>query len=494
MTFYRWLVIGLSVAGLSACTIGPPRFTPITDSNRRFEFEGFSVLPPSGADWFVFQSDRFSNPLHFGKDTKAPGQTAIATLQTFILPEDVRAGKTPLQALEYVSHMKREIQLAQDREKNRFSLVEWKDNDLSHNDKTCLGYNFIFEDRGVPGKERIAHQFVGEGLACLHTDSPAVAIVLEYSERFDPATKPRHYLEEGRRFSHSLEMQPLRYRIKAWTLGTSLQLPLYAHGALWISDSGAGVVHRFSPKDGSSSQSPSGGRRPFGLVELSDGILVGNNASATLVQLDTSGKIQRTVSVDGAPLGLARFGDLVAVCNAPAGGVTLLDAKSLEKRGTVQVTAAGEHLSWCERMGSEYWVSQGEERLGFIARIDPSRREVSSIIRFQPGTTKGMLLNGGRAWVTFAAASAVHAIDVATGKPVLEIPVGAFPVVIKEYRDQLWVSCLRSGSLLRLDPASGASIGMPLPVGQGVGGMTVAEGSLWAANSYSGVLLQITEK
>jgi streptogramin lyase len=292
----------------------------------------------------------------------------------------------------------------------------------------------------------------------------------------------------------SLDFLPLRYRVSSWKIGTSLQIPIHAHGSLWISDSKDNAVHILNPRAPEVPGRVAVGRNPIGLLELSAGVAVAHAGDGMVYLMDPTGKVVKTVNVGGHPVGFGNFGVVVAVCNAPDGKVSLLDAATLSVTREILVTDGRMSIYWCNAVGTELWTSSGVGGLGHIARVDPSQGKLISRIMFQPGATRQMLVHDQRVWIAFPDKGAVHVLDAASRDKVFDIPAGNYPVGIADFDGAMWVSALRGGSLQRFDPGSGARIGHPLLLGQGVGAMTVADGSLWIANALTGSLVRVTPR
>jgi len=83
----------------------------------------------------------------------------------------------------------------------------------------------------------------------------------------------------------------------------------------------------------------------------------------------------------------------------------------------------------------------------------------------------------------FVGGDGVHA-----SKP---IPVGAAPLRIAADEDAIWVTSQPDGTLTRLNPETGESVGEPFPLGAGISGVAVGAGSVWVSDPPRGEVLRV---
>lgn len=189
--------VGLGVAGCA----GGPQLIPVTDPTQRLEFEGFSILPPQGDNWFIAPPAlrKQQGPgmiASFGKLTTPPSKThtVVAT---------VRGGRAPFSAGSRAELLRKFAQgYSEQTNRNRpVSVNISPDRTLAPD---CVRYDVKVEDRGVPGYPGSVYIMDMHGFVCLHPDLPDAVIDIQYSQRRLQEDPPLALEAEGEPFVKSL--------------------------------------------------------------------------------------------------------------------------------------------------------------------------------------------------------------------------------------------------------------------------------------------------
>ena len=190
--FRTLTLLFLASVFVGGCAVGPTAFrfpgVPITNPVERFGAEGFSVLPPSGANWFLEKKD--GGMIVFGK---LPYLEKIRKLkETIDLPttrQELNA-KEPWVVHTFVAAVftKNYSDLLERPGGQRFKTAQVKgavDNFLGQD---CIKYSYTGEDHGSPH----APVFIltGGGFFFLHPESSNLIVNINYSQRFLPGGQP----------------------------------------------------------------------------------------------------------------------------------------------------------------------------------------------------------------------------------------------------------------------------------------------------------------
>lgn len=196
LLFLAGIVVGCAVA---------PRLTPITDPTQRLQFQGFSILPPTGKGWFKVEPPPQVNP-------------SLTAKAYFI--KRLTEGVTPPSELHRVTAVVRTLSLGDVKFENRTELLQHLAREFSEKsflDK-CLGwdcarYEFTSEDPSHPQFPGFVFVIRAQGFVVLHPDSPRFVINLEYRQYYARGQQPlsAEALEtEVEPFQKSLFLTPLR--------------------------------------------------------------------------------------------------------------------------------------------------------------------------------------------------------------------------------------------------------------------------------------------
>ncbi len=195
-----WALIQVLVV-LSGCASHPP-LMPITDSNERITFKGFSVLPPSGKDWnWVGRENQdkssFSNTTFFkGKGLRT----------TIAIAEILNASNKNFESIDDVRKWANSADfLGSELSTNNLSLGEDVDRSMGF---PCLRYDGEKDSRSpkFPGKvfDHDAH-----GYLCLHPDDKNFVANISCSRRSPKGEPHIAGRDECEKFINSLELTPL---------------------------------------------------------------------------------------------------------------------------------------------------------------------------------------------------------------------------------------------------------------------------------------------
>lgn len=133
------LLILLCVLSYPATAQSP---IPISDSSQRWEYSGYSVLPPKGEDWFVF---RERNPYRGKFAKKPPAERHVIFAVSEIGKLERQDFNTPDEFLQY---FKKSEQLGTP--PSRFKVVNDRYALLPTIGEYCVRHDVVTEDHGHP--------------------------------------------------------------------------------------------------------------------------------------------------------------------------------------------------------------------------------------------------------------------------------------------------------------------------------------------------------
>ena len=225
--------------------------------------------------------------------------------------------------------------------------------------------------------------------------------------------------------------------------------------ALWVVEAGGdpglkrGHVHRIDPAAGQIAGSPIRvGRAPAGVAVGDGSVWVGNQADATLTEID-----ERTGRVAGTyPVGVSPY--------------------------------------WIAYAAGKVWIP--DRANGEVVTFDVERGRVDDSPILIGRKPDGIAAGAGAVWVADGATDQLFRIDPERRRPVGKpIAVGRNPSAVGFGEGAVWVSNHKDDTVSRVDPASGRVVGRPVPVGTGPLGLSAAEGSAWVANFDAGTVTRI---
>ena len=196
-------LVGLIVVG---CT--HPRPIPVTDPTQRLQFQGFSILPPKGENWFIGQgvgNVMFRKQLRETIKQPADLHTIVAQVWTRSLGDVTFESR-----MELLQYLARELEKGMRQPTQRNTPLEVK---LSL-DK-CLGWDcaridYTSEDRGLPSFPGSVFILTGHHFVFLHPDSPTLVIHVNYGQRYLRGQQPLPLEAEVESFLKSLVFTPIR--------------------------------------------------------------------------------------------------------------------------------------------------------------------------------------------------------------------------------------------------------------------------------------------
>lgn len=209
-----WIPYGgaCAMALLVGCATARP--VPIADPTQRLEFEGFSILPPRGENWFMAppQLRKQLGPdviVSFGKRLTPPSKTHTVTAT-------VRGGRVPISAGSHAEALQKIAQTYSE-QTGRYRPLSVNTSLDGTPAPDCVRYDATVEDRGVPGYPDSLFVLDMHGLVCLHPDLPDVAIDIQYSQRRLQEEQPVSLEAEGEPFVKSLMLNkfPIRSELTA---------------------------------------------------------------------------------------------------------------------------------------------------------------------------------------------------------------------------------------------------------------------------------------
>ncbi len=152
---------------------GLPADSPILNPQERFQFQGFSILPPQGETWTVTDSD--SKGITFRRYTGERLHTIMASVRMKKHEALAVALKKHSDLSQYV---KGEVGSDNERYKGLDIKVVWE----CYQSKDCARYDFTVEDHGAPYASGSVLILTGYGFALLHPDGKHI-VEISYSQR-----------------------------------------------------------------------------------------------------------------------------------------------------------------------------------------------------------------------------------------------------------------------------------------------------------------------
>jgi hypothetical protein len=173
---------------------------PDAGQTTRLNFQGYSIFPPPGSNWQVLQKEQ--NNIVFTKDLKSKTHTFVANV--FAVPLTI-GFETPEDFLNFIKKSK-----DANIEPRRFRMLE---NEVVLDDAYgpyCVRYHQKAVDRGALSSGKAPYLILDTyGYACIHPDTPELAVDIGYSERFAPGESNAELREEGQQFIRGLKFTPL---------------------------------------------------------------------------------------------------------------------------------------------------------------------------------------------------------------------------------------------------------------------------------------------
>jgi hypothetical protein len=197
-----WQMAAMAAALASAVSSAHAQLyaRPITDFEKPYQMDGYTIFPPRGQGWFEMNRDRHF--VYFGKRLSSPTHSLIAV-----------ALSSPVgTAFENVGAFREHVarQLAETTGDTRSKVtVSAVDVDPAAG-PYCVRYQTRTEDRGAAnagGRTLLAETV---GISCLHTDQNDLAVDVSYTERGLPGETGTRLRDEVELFIRSLKFVPRR--------------------------------------------------------------------------------------------------------------------------------------------------------------------------------------------------------------------------------------------------------------------------------------------
>jgi streptogramin lyase/predicted Ser/Thr protein kinase len=102
-----------------------------------------------------------------------------------------------------------------------------------------------------------------------------------------------------------------------------------------------------------------------------------------------------------------------------------------------------------------------------------------------------LAVGSGALWASSASTRSVRPIDLDEAEPRPPIAVGRGPAGVTVADDTVWVANSRSGNVTRVNPAIGAVVGAPIPVGGRPGGIDAGTSVVWVASDGDGTVTRL---
>jgi hypothetical protein len=207
-----FLLLGVIASG---CAIGPT-LTPITDPTQRLQFQGFSILPPKGENWFIAElpyptDPNWAVPVTFGKKLREKAQRPGEYHPIYVHVQTGSLGDVRFESRsELLQQLARQIEMElttptprRRAPQVRVFLDKWLGFD-------CIRFESRAEDPMVPELPGFVFTFTRQGFIFLHPDAATFIVWLEYGQKYLKGQQPFALEAEVEPFLKSLEFAPLR--------------------------------------------------------------------------------------------------------------------------------------------------------------------------------------------------------------------------------------------------------------------------------------------
>jgi hypothetical protein len=173
---------------------------PVTDRERPYQLNGYTVLPPPGSGWFEMKKDR--DFVYFGKRLVSPTHSFIA------IALSAPVGESFSSADLFREHVARQLSenTGDARSKVTVASVEVD----AGAGPFCVRYRTTADDRGAANARGRSLLVETVGLSCLHTERRDLAVDVSYTERGLPGETGSRLRDEGESFIRSLKFTPRR--------------------------------------------------------------------------------------------------------------------------------------------------------------------------------------------------------------------------------------------------------------------------------------------
>jgi hypothetical protein len=172
------------------------RANPILVPDQPWAFQGFTLSPPAGEDWYSLAKSR--TRAAFGRRIGSQTHTLVAAVQSERLGRPVESPDA------LVAHLK--ARRASDLDPERFRLLAVEESRADIDGAWCTRYRLDAEERAGDGRMLALHV---EGRSCAHPASPDLLVDMSVSERGLAGEPDGRYRAQGARFLDSLRFTPI---------------------------------------------------------------------------------------------------------------------------------------------------------------------------------------------------------------------------------------------------------------------------------------------
>jgi YVTN family beta-propeller protein len=248
-----------------------------------------------------------------------------------------------------------------------------------------------------------------------------------------------------------------------------------------------GLVAFFAGRsdDGAREATVSVGGAPTGMAYGGGAAWASVDDAGTVAEIDPgSNGVRSTVDVGGGPLGVAYANGSIWVVDEEADAVVRVDRDDRTVVATIPVgrrplaIATGEGALWVANYDSDS-----------VSRIDPSTNAVTATIAVGRGPS-AVAVGEGAVWAANGDDDTVSRIDPGTNTQTLTLPVGAQPLAIAAGGGAVWVASFSDAAVARIDPDRDEVSGS-VPVGKGPAALVLDGADLWVANSQDDSVMRI---
>jgi YVTN family beta-propeller protein len=479
----RWVIPWLLTGSLLAagCTAAP-NLAPVR--SERMQFDGFSVLPPSGDRWYVAptlpKDEIWRGVAGFVKlgSNDGPGNAIWASAAVANID-------TPFPGRDQLLQ-----QLLRSRESElrggRFRLLEFKS--APGPGPGCHRYDAMAEDRAVPEFPGVVFVLSLHHAICLHPNAPTLAVNIAYSERRRQGQPATPVEREGETFLTSLQFAPLVRPSVVATIkvqGDPQGVAADAR-AVWVAELTNNSVARIDPETNVVAKRYAVGVRPVGVAVGEGAVWVTANGSDEVWTIDL-----RADEVKGPPIKVGREPlDVVVgqgsvwVTNMASGTVSRIDPRSRQVVATIPV---GPEPIGIALGATGVWVAGFRDSL--LWRIDPrTNRILGAPVSVGQGPS-AVIASPSGLWVASQSAT-VSRVD-ETRNAVVTFAVGQSASGVAAVGQQIWVSDYLGGTIWRVDTGNNSVVTPAIPVGKGPVRLTTGTNSVWVSNVGSGTVSRV---
>jgi YVTN family beta-propeller protein len=189
------------------------------------------------------------------------------------------------------------------------------------------------------------------------------------------------------------------------------------------------------------------------------------------------------VSVGGQPVNIAFGAGALWIANNGDGTLSRLDPASQKVTTTIQIGGAPAGVAASD---SAVWVGNFSE--GKVRRVDPVSGAVVATLATGSQPLGPAVASDGSLWVSDFTGSLTH-FD-AAGGVLSRLSLPGQPAFLAIGLGAVWVTNT-DGDLQLVDPATGALVGAPIPIGQDVDAISLAPDAAWVSTYSDGVVARV---